>query len=125
MNRIKPFAALALLLIQLGQASAASLDIVGNYGNEAGCTFAAKQQEAEDMVLLTPREYRTYAALCSFVQIIKASDFTRVVTAICASEGEATQTVELMRIEKDPFGSDAWTIFSAAGDDRGFVTRCR
>lgn len=125
MNRLRLLAAFSLLSIQVAPALAEGLDITGTYGNEAGCKFATTQTPTEDMVLLNAQEYRTYAALCSFVQVIKVNDFTRVMTSICASEGEATETVELLRLQKDPFGSDAWTLFNANGDDWGFFPKCK
>lgn len=124
-NRFRLLAAVPLLSIQVAAASAEALDITGTYGNEAGCKFARTQEPTEDMMLLDAGQYRTYAALCSFVQVIRVNDFTRVMTSICASEGEVTETVEMLRLQKDPFGADAWTLFNAAGDDWGFFPKCQ
>jgi hypothetical protein len=125
MNRLKLFAAFSLLSIQAVEASAETLDITGKYGNAAGCKFMATSEIAEDMVFLTQDGWGTYATLCSFVEVLKAGDFTRVVTAICAHEGEDTQTIDMLRLEKNREGVDAWTAFNSAGDDWGTVSLCR
>jgi hypothetical protein len=125
MNRIKLFAVLSLLLSQAVETSAATLDITGKYGNAAGCTFMATSDIAEDMIFLTPDGWGTYAMLCRFVQVAPAGDLTRVITAICAHEGEETQTIDMLRLERDPGGADAWTIYNSAGDNWGNVSRCR
>jgi hypothetical protein len=119
------FAALALLMGEIGNAVAGVLDIQGNYGNPAGCKFAASNDiDSDDLLLLTPDEVSTYATGCRFVQAVPAGDKTTVVTVICGHEGEDTQTVELMRIEKDADGVDAYTIFSADGGSWGRAPRC-
>jgi hypothetical protein len=127
MNRLKLFGLLALLLSQAVEVSAASLDAVGKfdkYGNEAGCKFMATSEVAEDMTFLTAEGWGTYAMLCRFVEVTPAGNLTRVATAICAHEGEETQTIDMLRLEKDPNGADAWTIYNSAGDDWGKVSRC-
>ena len=125
MNRLSLLAVFSLFSIQVAPALAEGLDITGTYGNEAGCKFATTQEPTEDMQLIDANEYRTYAALCSFIQVIKVNEFTRVMTSICASEGEATETVELLRLQKDPFGGDSWTLYNAAGDDWGVYPKCK
>jgi hypothetical protein len=124
MNWLKRFGLLALLLSPAVGASAATLDISGKYGNPAGCKFMATSDVAEDMTFLTADGWGTYATLCSFVQITPVGDLTRVITAICAQEGEETQTIDMLRLEKDPNGADAWTIYNSAGDNWGKVSRC-
>ena len=124
MNRFKLFALIPLLSIQAVEASAATLDVTGKYGNAAGCKFMATSDIAEDMIFLTADGWGTYALLCRFVQITPAGEFTRVVTAICAHEGEDTQTVDMLRLEKNRDGVDAWTIYNSAGDNWGNVSRC-
>lgn len=117
MNNLKLFAVFPLLSMQLAAATAATLDIDGKYGNPAGCKFAATNNaESDDLLLLTPTEVETYVTFCSFVQVLPAGATTRVVTTICGHEGEEMQTIELMRIEKDGNGADAYTIFSSSGD---------
>jgi len=125
MNRFKLFAAFSLLSIQAVEASAATLDITGKYGNAAGCTFMATSNIAEDMVFMTAEGWGTYALLCRFVQVTPDGDSTRVVTAVCAHEGEETESIDMLRLEKDPGGADAWTIYNSAGDNWGSVSRCR
>jgi hypothetical protein len=124
MNRLKLFGALSLLLSQAVEVSAATLDITGKYGNAAGCKFMETSDIAEDMVFLTADGWGTYATLCRFVQVTPAGDLTRVITAICAHEGEMTQTIDMLRLEKDPGGADAWTIYNSSGDNWGDVARC-
>jgi len=124
MNRLKLFGLLALLLSQAVETSAATLDIIGKYGNAAGCKFMATSEIAEDMTFLTPEGWGSYAMLCRFVEVTPAGDLTRVATTICAHEGEETQTIDMLRLEKDPNGADAWTIYNSAGDDWGKVSRC-
>lgn len=125
MNRLKLFGLLSLLLNPAVEASAATLDISGKYGNAAGCKFMATSEIAEDMVFLTADGWGTSATLCRFVQVVPAGDLTRVTTVICAHEGEETQTIDMLRLEKDQGGADAWTIYNSAGDNWGNVSRCR
>jgi hypothetical protein len=106
-------------------ADAAELDIAGNYGNEAGCRFAAtKDMSSEDLLLLTPETVSTYATLCEFVQAVPARSGALIVTALCGHEGEIEESIDMLRIQKADEGEDAYRIFGQDGTLWGQVSRC-
>jgi len=116
----------ALLPALAGGASAEALaGLAGTYGNASGCRYAASGNVIEDdMVILKPDEYQTYATLCEFLDVRAARDGSQVVTALCGHEGDEAQTIELMRFARDPSGRDAFAIFGQAGDHYGEVEPC-
>jgi hypothetical protein len=106
-------------------ATAAELDIPGNYGNEAGCRHAkTNDYSEEDMLLLTRRDVGTHVTLCSFVQIFPAEADSQVAIVTCGHEGEAETTLGLMRVQKSPDGVDAYLIFDQDGTMWGKAGRC-
>ncbi len=116
-------AALPVLLLA-GGAAAASLDIVGTYGSPAGCKYAADGQYGdESVVILDAEHYENFVTHCSFVQVLTASDGSKIVTLLCGHEGDEALTVEMARIAKAAQG-DAYAMFSAQGDLWDEVSRC-
>ena len=107
-------------------ATAAELDIPGNYGNEAGCRHSATgNYDEDDMVLLTRREVMTYATGCSFVHLYPAEVDSHVAIVTYGHEGEQLITLGMMRVQKSPDGMDAYLIFDEDGGMWGKVERCR
>lgn len=124
------FAILVCLCSATGIAAAASLDIAGAYGDEAGCAFASKPDYPgeNDFSLLTPTEWRTAVTGCDFarVDLWKSGELQRyIVTALCASEGEGEITIDLLRIEKSGDGTDSYVVFDANGNEIGRGNRCQ
>ncbi|HTV68718.1 MAG TPA: hypothetical protein VMF90_09285 [Rhizobiaceae bacterium] len=107
-------------------AAAAMLDITGKYGNEAGCRYAATNDYTDDtLLLISPDEYMTYVTLCEFLQALPVKDGSKVMTMLCAHEGETMQTIDFMRIQKSPDVGDSYDLFNAEGDHLGIVGRCK
>ena len=112
-------------VIAASPVAAAQIEIDGNYGNASGCAFAAGGNDFDDgMFYLTPREVSSYATGCSFLQALRTENGAFVVTVICSHEGEETQTLGLMRIQKAADGSDAYEVFDDDGDLWKKVDRC-
>ena len=100
----------AAMLVLLGSAYAAAQDapaLAGNYGNASGCAFARAGQtrDNEEMSLLTPDHFETYATHCSFVQQLKGPG-ALVITALCGHEGEDLVTVQTLVIRRPTEGVD-------------------
>ena len=120
---IVPFFVSALLWG--GSAVAASLGLVGNYGDANGCAFAkTKEYSEKEFVLLTPDDVSTAVTLCEFVQVLPHRGGSVIVTAQCGHEGDEEQTIAMLRIQKEPDGVDAYRIYDANGGEWGKVDRC-
>lgn len=105
-------------------AIAAELPIEGSWGNEAGCRILATgNYEGEDLVALTKTEVQTYVTNCSFVTVTPLENGTIVTTVICGHEGEAEQTLGLMRFSKSEDGK-RWGVYAADGGSWGELDRC-
>ncbi|MBX3569767.1 MAG: hypothetical protein KF914_17015 [Rhizobiaceae bacterium] len=117
--------ALVLTGLAAVPAAAAELPIEGNWGNEAGCRILATgNYEGEDLVALTSKEVQTYVTLCSYVAVTPLENGTIVATVICGHEGDAEQTLGLMRFAKSEDGK-RWGIYSADGSSWGEVDQCK
>jgi hypothetical protein len=123
--RVKTIIAATMASTLAASAAAAELDIGGNYGNESGCRVVAGEHLFDDSLLyLTPRNVVTYASYCSFLQVLRTESGAYVVTVICGEEGEATETLGMMRIQKAADGSDAYEVYNAGGYLWGRADRC-
>ena len=112
------------VLFLAAAASAATLDISGPYGNEAGCRFAASGDYGDDsLLLLTAEEVSSFATGCKFTAVRPAGNGVFAVDVLCSHEGEEEKTTGAMRLEKVK-GDDAWTIFDEDGSRWGTVGRC-
>lgn len=117
-------AATAAVLLLTAAASAATLDISGPYGNEAGCRFAATGEYGDDsLLLLTAEEVSSFVTGCEFTAVRPAGNGVFAVDVLCSHEGEEEKTTGSMRLEKVE-GDDAWTIFDEDGSQWGTVGRC-
>ena len=124
-NIRKLAAAILGLTLVAAPALAGMLDIDGTYGNAAGCLFEKTKNYGDESVLvLTPDSYETFATSCEFLQVLPAKSGARVVTMLCGHEGDAAQTIEFMRVFKDPGGADAYDLYAETGEPRGRVERC-
>jgi len=111
------------LVLALAPAVAAS-GPDGTYGNEAGCRFAADGSYDDDSLLrLSADRYDTFATGCEFLQGLRASDGSKVMTMLCGHEGETFQSIEFMRIVKQG-KEDAYDLYSQSGEHIGGVRRC-
>jgi len=112
-------------------AAAASIDIGGNYGDEAGCRFAADPDNfiGDAYTVLTPDEFKTSSVACDFVDSApvweKYGNRIVVVTALCGHEGAEAMTTELLRIEKRSEGADGYSVYDAQGAEIGGGDRCK
>lgn len=106
-------------------AAAGTIDLNGNYGNAAGCSYAATNlASSDDLLLLTPKGVSTYATECEFVAQSVSADGTRMVRATCTYEGETGTTARTIRIEKAPDQVDAYLILDEDGTMWGKVGQC-
>jgi hypothetical protein len=96
-----------------------------NYGNESGCALAADGfVDGDDIQLLTPASFETYATYCDIVAVTIMSHSGQVVTSMCRGEGELETTIEFWRIKKIADRPDAYIIYDKDGADWGTVDRC-
>jgi hypothetical protein len=89
----------AAFMLAPSLAFAQTLDLAGTYGNEAGCKVARGEEKAaaEALVVRTDR-FESAALVCEFVEVLKAADGTRVITALCDIEGEEGRSVSLFTV---------------------------
>lgn len=113
-----------VLALACGPAAGASLGLDGNYGNAAGCAFAASNDYGDDsLLLLTSDLVAVFATSCAFTAATPtAAGFA--VSVLCDHEGEEGQTAGSMRVEKAAGGVDAFEIFDEDGRSWGKVGRC-
>ncbi|MCV3241145.1 hypothetical protein [Mesorhizobium sp. ZC-5] len=115
------FAAVALLTA--GAAAAATLDLPGVYGSPEGCKYLKDQTLWEEAVtVLTSTQYKDFVTECEYVQVLPASDGSRIVTMLCQQELDV-QTVEIVRVVKTPNG-DAYRLFNAEGGRLAELSAC-
>lgn len=97
--RARSAALAAALLLAPSLAFAQTLDLAGPYGNEAGCRVVKGEEKAgaEALVVRSDR-FESASLVCEFVQVLKAADGTRVITALCDIEGEEGRSVSLFTV---------------------------
>ena len=116
-------AAFAALLASAGVAASATLDLPGNYGSPEGCEYLRDSTSwQEGLTLLTPTRYKDFVTDCEFVQVLPASDGSRIVTMLCQQELDV-QTIEMVRVVKVA-DRDAYGIFTATGDRWAELAAC-
>jgi len=124
---VRPGLCAAILVLALAPAASAIASGPGpngSYGNEAGCRFAADGSYDDDTLLrLSADRYDTFATGCEFLQGLRASDGSKVLTMLCSHEGETLQSIEFMRIVKHG-EEDAYDLYSQSGEHIGGVWRC-
>ena len=120
---IRAGAAFAALLASAGVAASATLDLGGDYGSPEGCEYLKDPtmwQEA--LTVLTPTKYKDFVTECEYVQVLPASDGSRIVTMLCQQELDV-QTIEMVRVVKAA-DRDAYGIFTAKGDRWAELDAC-
>ncbi len=106
-------------------ATAQTLDLKFDYGDEKGCRFAKGQQvDGDDYILLKPDGITTYGSACEFVQIVSARDGTRVATTLCFNEGEQERSIAMFSIGKSLTDPAALRIYDETGSLWGEVKPC-
>ena len=114
---------LAGLLFPLGVASGATLDLPGDYGSPQGCKYLEDSTQWEEAVtVLTPTFYKDFVTSCEYVQVLPASDGSRIVTMLCQQELDM-QTVDVVRVAKAE-DRDAYHLFNAAGAQLVVLAAC-
>lgn len=89
----------AVFMLAPSLAFAQTLDLAGVYGNEAGCRVAKGEEKAAAEALVVRNDRFESAALtCEFVQVLKAADGTKVITALCDIEDEDGRSVNLFTV---------------------------
>jgi hypothetical protein len=113
------------LALGLSPAVAQTLDIAGPYGNADGCKYARDGiLEDDELLLLKPDGLQSYGSDCEFVQVLTAKDGTKVVTGLCASEGEEGVGVHSFAIRKSMTDTQALAVYGADGSLWGELKPC-
>ena len=116
-------ATFAALFASAGVAAGATLDLPGNYGSPEGCAYLIDSTSwQEGLTLLTPTRYKDFVTDCEHVQVLPASDGSRIVTMLCQQELDV-QTIEMVRVVKAA-DRDAYGIFTATGDRWAELAAC-
>ncbi|MEI8701693.1 MAG: hypothetical protein EOS20_33780 [Mesorhizobium sp.] len=116
----------AAALLAAGQASAAAIDLSKPYGNKSGCINKNGQQVyAEDMLLLTDKEFITVASACTFTEKQAQADGSLVVKSLCDAEGEEGQSPIQFTIRRSLKNAKRLVIADEDGMVMGEVSRCR
>ena len=120
---IRAGAAFAALLASAGVAASATLALGGDYGSPEGCAYLKEPALWQEAVsVLTPTQYKDFVTSCEYVQVLPASDGSRIVTMLCQQELDV-QTVEIVRVVKTPNG-DAYRLFNAEGGRLAELSAC-
>ena len=120
---IRAGAAFAALLASAGVAASATLDLGGDYGSPEGCAYLKEPALWQEAVsVLTPTQYKDFVTSCEYVQVLPASDGSRIVTMLCQQELDV-QTIEMVRVVKAA-DRDAYGIFTAQGDRWAELDAC-
>jgi len=99
MVRGRSAAIAAAFLLVPSLAFAQALELSGVYGNEAGCRVAKGEEKASaEALVMRPDRFESAALVCEFVQVLKAADGTKVITALCDIEGEDGRSVSLFTV---------------------------
>lgn len=99
MVRGRSAAIAAAFLLAPSLAFAQTLELSGVYGNEAGCRVAKGEEKASaEALVMRPDRFESAALVCEFVQVLKAADGTKVITALCDIEGEDGRSVSLFTV---------------------------
>ncbi|WP_292397312.1 hypothetical protein [Mesorhizobium sp.] len=116
----------AVVLLAAGQATAAAIDLSKPYGNKSGCINKNGQQVyAEDMLLLTEKEFITVASACTFTEKQAQADGSLVVKAQCQAEGEEGESPGQFTIKRSTKNAKRLVIADEDGTVMGEVSRCR
>ncbi|MBZ9807488.1 hypothetical protein LB542_14295 [Mesorhizobium sp. BR1-1-9] len=118
--------AAAVVVATAGPASAAAVDLSKLYGNKSGCINKNGQQVyAEDMLLLTDKEFITVASACTFTDKQVQADGSLVMKAQCEAEGEDGQSPIQFTIKRSVKNAKRLVIADENGMVYGEVSRCR
>lgn len=99
MLRGRPVALAAAYILAPSLVFAQALDIAGVYGNEAGCRVVKGEEKASaEALVVRPDRFESAALACEFVEVLKAADGTKVITALCDIEGEEGRSVSLFTV---------------------------
>ena len=116
----------AAVLLAAGQAYAAGIDLSKPYGNKSGCINKNGQEVyAEDMLLLTGKEFVTIASACTFTDKKPQADGSLLVTAQCEVEGEDGQTPGHFTIKRSAKSPKKLVIADEDDNAMGEVSRCK
>jgi hypothetical protein len=116
----------ATALLSAGQASAAAIDLSKPYGNKSGCINKNGQQVyAEDMLLLTDKEFVTVASACTFTDKQPQADGSLLAKARCEAEGEEGQSPAQFIIKRSARNAKRLVVADEDGNVMGELSRCR
>lgn len=107
-------------------AAAATLPIIGSYGNEAGCALARTDEynPVEGVHLLTSSELSTAVMLCSFDSVTPAPNDRLRVAMTCAHEGSGPEDSTKGEAEISGSPSVGYTVHFSDGTSWGPLQKC-
>lgn len=119
--RRRPTLIAAALALTPSLAFTQTLDLAGVYGNEAGCRVAKGEEKASAEALVVRADrFESAALVCEFVQVLKAADGTKVVTALCDIEGEDGRSINQFTVapsKTDPAALQIRDEYGASWDE--------
>jgi len=75
------------------------------------------------MLLLEDGAVTSFATSCEILQVLPASDGSRVATVLCSHEGDELKTASMMRIDRKA-DADAYLVYDGDGSLWGEVAKC-
>jgi hypothetical protein len=116
-----------IVVLAAGPASAASIDLSKPYGNKSGCINKNGQEVyAEDMLLLSDKEFITAASACTVTETQIKPDGSLVLKTLCEAEGEDGQSPIQFTVKRSPKNVKKLVIADEDGTVvYGEVSRCR
>ncbi len=116
----------ACVVMAAGLASAAAIDLSKPNGNKSGCINKNGQEVyAEDMLLLTDKEFITAASACTVTETQTKPDGSLVLKTLCEAEGEDGQSPIQFTVKRSPKNAKKLVIADEDGTVYGEVSRCR
>jgi hypothetical protein len=119
-------AAMLAALCTLVPADAATLDLDGVWGNEAGCKYVKEGQSEDDSyVVLKADGVQSYGTGCDWVQVLPNKDGAQLAIGICGYEGEGGLGSETFVIAPDMGDPTLTKIYTGSGDTWAEVRKCQ
>ena len=116
----------AASLLAADQAFSAGIDLSKPWGNTSGCINKNGQQVyAEDMLLLTDKEFVTVASACTFTDKQPQADGSLLAKAQCEAEGEEGQSPAQFIIKRSARNAKRLVVADEDGNVMGELSRCR
>ena len=108
----KPKLVAVLACLLAAPAAGEELDIGEALGNTEGCEQLTTGQSTSDLwLLLRPDSLEGAVIACTFAEVARAADGSRLVTGLCSHEGEEQRQVRRFVVATDPGENRARLVF--------------